>query len=117
MLQRCKPVHAHYISMLRMMPRLLQLFYSRQAPCSSSGIISAMAGLVQVSQQEFLHAAEEHRLAYVGMTRALKLLYLTCHRWRQAGDNGGRKEVFPAHFFRRLFGSPHCVVKGEDDGS
>ena len=115
--QRCKTVHAHYISMLRMISRLLQLLYSQQAPCSSSGSISAMAGLVQVSQQEFLHAAEEHRLAYLGMTRARKLLYLTCHRWRQAGDDGGRKEVFPAHFFRRLFGSPHCVVKGEDDGS
>ena len=68
-------------------------------------------------QQEILHEAEEHRLAYVGMTRARKLLYLTCHRYRQFNDDEGRKEVFPAGFLSRLSSSPHCVVKGEDDCS
>ena len=64
---------------------------------------------MQVDELHDLHIQEEHRMAYVGMTRARDLLYLTClvkPPSRQPNSPGE-----PAGFVARLEGSPHCQTR------
>ena len=71
-----------------------------------------MSGCCQESQQKVLHEEEEHRLAYVGMTRARKLLYLTCLRRQWTHETKSFMDVEPAAFLTRLYDSHLCSSTG-----
>ena len=63
---------------------------------------------LQRGELQLLHLQEEHRIAYVGMTRARQHLYLTCLMWP---PNNKKQRFLPASFVARLKDSPHCMTR------